>query len=141
MAKKDHWKKFPHADKAYHYAGAALKKNWGRLHLGDAEAYPDEAGLKALLKANPGLAEVAGDLTATAEALQAAWRLYHAGEFQKAHEAGLELGLLGHSVANKSASIWAKRSLGASSDSPRGWSGSGAASEWRSRLESVLTKA
>ena len=26
---KGGWNKFPHADKAYAYAGAALKKNWG----------------------------------------------------------------------------------------------------------------
>ncbi|HMV53485.1 MAG TPA: hypothetical protein PLX20_12525 [Rhodocyclaceae bacterium] len=106
MAKKESWKKFPHADKAYQYAGAALKKNWVRLHQGDAEAFPDEAGLKALVKANPGLAESADDLKASAEALQEAWRLYHAGEFQKAHDAGLEVGMLGYTVANKAACIY-----------------------------------
>lgn len=104
MAKS--WKKFPHADKAYAYAGAALKKSWGRLHLGDAEPYPDEAALKALIKANPDLAGSADDLKAAAEALQEAWRLYHAGEFQKAHDAGLALGLLGYTVANKAACIY-----------------------------------
>ena len=106
MAKKDTWKKFPHADAAYQYAGAALKKNWARLHLGDAETYPDEAGLKALVKANPGLADSAGDLKSAATALQEAWRLFHAGELQKAHDAGLEIGPLGYTVANKSASIY-----------------------------------
>ena len=106
MAKRDNWKKFPHADAAYRYAGAALKKNWERLHLGDAEAYPDEGGLKALVKANPGLADSAGDLKEAATALQEAWRLYHSGEFQIAHDAGLDLGLLGYTVANKSASIY-----------------------------------
>ena len=30
MAKK--WVKFPHADKAYAYDAAGLKKNWARLH-------------------------------------------------------------------------------------------------------------
>jgi hypothetical protein len=29
---KGGWNKFPHTDKAYAYAGAALKKNWERLH-------------------------------------------------------------------------------------------------------------
>ncbi len=106
MAKKDSWKKFPHADAAYQYAGAALKKNWPRLHAGDGEAYPDDAGLKALIKANPGLADAGGNLKATAEALQEAWRHYHAGEFHKAHEAGLEIGVLGSTVANKSACIY-----------------------------------
>lgn len=106
MARKDNWKKFPHPEAAYQYAGAALKKNWSRLHLGDAEAYPDEAGLKDLIKANPGLAEAAGDLKAAATALQEAWRLYHAGEFQKAYDAGLDLGMLGSTVVNKSACIY-----------------------------------
>jgi hypothetical protein len=47
------WKAFPHADQAFDYAGAALKKNWERLHGGDREPFP----------ADP--------------AVQEAWRLYH----------------------------------------------------------------
>ena len=39
MAKK--WAKFPHADKAYAYDAAALKKNWARLHKGDGEPLPE----------------------------------------------------------------------------------------------------
>ena len=41
MAKK--WAKFPHADKAYAYDAAALKKNWARLHKGDCEPLPKDA--------------------------------------------------------------------------------------------------
>jgi len=106
MAKRDNWKRFPHEEAAYQHAGAALRKNSELLHLGDAEAFPDEAGLKALVKANPGLAEFAGNLKEAAAALQDAWRYYHAGEFQKAYDAGVEMGLLGFTVANKSASIY-----------------------------------
>ena len=58
------WTKFPHPDKAYAYEGAALKKAWDRLHRGDCEAFPKD------------------------EASQEAWRLYHAGEFEKAVAAG-----------------------------------------------------
>jgi len=58
------WAKFPHADKAYAYEGAALKKAWDRLHRGDCEGFPKD------------------------EASQEAWRLYHAGEFEKAVAAG-----------------------------------------------------
>lgn len=76
------WKKFPYADKAFVYAGAALKKNWDRLHRGDREPYPADA------------------------AVQEAWRLYHQGEFQKACEAGLAAGLDGYNVANKAAMIY-----------------------------------
>lgn len=106
MAKKDSWKKFPHAEASYQYAGALLKRNWQVLHRGDAEPYPDEAGLRDLIKANPGLADAAGDLKAAATALQDAWRCYHAGEFHRANESGLELGLLGYTVANKAACIY-----------------------------------
>ncbi len=101
------WSKFPHPDKAYTYAGTALKKNWDRLHRGDREPYPDEAGLKALIAANPRLKGAAGELKATARALQEAWRLYHQGEFQAAADAGLALGVLGYTVANKATAIYA----------------------------------
>lgn len=77
------WKKFPHADKAYVFAGAALKKNWERLHRGDREPYPADA------------------------AVQEAWRLYHQGEFHKACEAGLAAGADGYNAANKAAMIYA----------------------------------
>jgi len=77
------WKKFPHADKAYAYAGAALKKNWERLHRGDREPYPKD------------------------DAVAEAWRLYHAGEFQAAFDAGLKAGLPGYNAANKAVCIYA----------------------------------
>ncbi|MGE5945516.1 MAG: hypothetical protein ACM35F_02305, partial [Betaproteobacteria bacterium] len=65
---KNNWKKFPHPDKAFTYAGAALEKNWPRLHRGDGEPFPAEA------------------------AAQDAWRAYHAGDFAKAVEIGLKAG-------------------------------------------------
>ena len=82
MGKKT-WKKFPHADKAYAYAGAALKKHWERLHRGDREPFPDDA------------------------AAQDAWRAYHAGDFAKAVEIGLKAGPSGINAANKAAMIYA----------------------------------
>lgn len=80
---KSAWKKFPHADKAFVYAGAALKKNWERLHCGDREPFPADA------------------------AVQEAWRLYHQGDFRQAHEAGLAAGADGYNAANKAAMIYA----------------------------------
>jgi tetratricopeptide (TPR) repeat protein len=80
---KPAWKEFPHMDKAFVYAGAALKKNWERLHCGDCEPFPADA------------------------AVQEAWRLYHQGEFHKACEAGLAAGLDGYNAANKAAMIYA----------------------------------
>ncbi len=84
MSKKNAWHAFPHPDAAYVYAGAALKKNWARLHRGDCEPWP--ADTKA----------------------QDAWRAYHAGDFARAVELGLKAGGgSGINAANKAAMIYA----------------------------------
>ena len=85
MAKKGGWAAFPHDNAAFVYDGAALKKNWARLHKGDAEPFPS------------------GD---SAKAVEEAWRLYHAGDFEGAYEAGLAAGLDGYNAANKAACIY-----------------------------------
>jgi urease accessory protein UreF len=77
------WTAFPHDNAAYVYDAAALKKHWARLHAGDAEPLPSDAKVLA------------------------AWALYHAGEFQKASEAGLKAGGAGLTVANKAQAIYA----------------------------------
>ena len=74
---KSAWNKFPYSDKAFTYAGAALKKNWARLHRGDCEPFPADS------------------------AAQDAWRAYHAGEFGKAFEIGLKDGPSGINAANR----------------------------------------
>jgi tetratricopeptide (TPR) repeat protein len=76
------WTAFPHTGD-YAFDAAALKKSWARLHQGDCEPLPKEAGV-----------------------LQA-WVLFHNGEFQKAAEAGLKAGGAGITVANKATSIYA----------------------------------
>jgi tetratricopeptide (TPR) repeat protein len=103
MAKKA-WAAFPHPDKAYHYDGAKLAKAWPRLHAGDQEPYPDEKRVAGLLKANPKLGK---DAAAIAAALQDAWRAFHRGDFQEAHDAGVALKALGASVAVKAGGIHA----------------------------------
>src|SRR5438105_783169 len=77
------WTKFPHPDKAYACDGAALKKQWDRLHRGDGEPFPKEV------------------------AVLDAWRHYHAGEFQQAVEAGIAAGGAGINAAIKAQSIYA----------------------------------
>ena len=77
------WKKFPNPDKSFSYAGAALKKNWRRLHCGDCEPFPDDANV------------------------QEAWRCYHAGDFRKAVDLGLACGPVGYSVASKATIVYA----------------------------------
>jgi tetratricopeptide (TPR) repeat protein len=81
MAKK--WTKFPHADKAYAYDGAALKKHWDRLHRGDGEPFPKDI------------------------AVLDAWRHYHAGDFLQAVEAGIAAGDAGINAAVKAQAIYA----------------------------------
>jgi tetratricopeptide (TPR) repeat protein len=80
---KTKWAAFPHPAKSYVYAGDALKKNWDRLHRGDCEPYPKDAGV------------------------QEAWRLFHEGKFAAAVEAGLAAGGAGVTAANKAQAIYA----------------------------------
>ena len=77
------WNAFPHDAAAYTYDTAALKKQWARLHAGDAEPLPTDAKVLA------------------------AWALFHSGEFQRATEAGLKAGGAGVTVANRAQSIYA----------------------------------
>ena len=77
------WTAFPHDAAPYTYDTAALKKAWARLHQGDAEPLPKDA------------------------AALNAWSLFHAGDFQKAVEAGLKAGGSGLTAANKAQAIYA----------------------------------
>ena len=77
------WKAFPHPDKAFTYAGEALKKAWEKLHRGDCEPYPRDTGA------------------------QEAWRLFHQGKFAHAVAAGLAAGGAGLTAANKAQAIYA----------------------------------
>jgi tetratricopeptide (TPR) repeat protein len=77
------WTAFPYDNADYVYDAAALKKNWARLHAGDAEPLPKD------------------------DKVLAAWALFHAGEFQKAAEAGLKAGGAGITAANKAQAIYA----------------------------------
>jgi hypothetical protein len=81
------WSAFPYDDTDYSVNTAALKKQWQRLHIGDAEPLPKEA------------------------AVLAAWAMFHAGAFQQAYEAGLKAAAAGHpagiTVANKAQAIYA----------------------------------
>ena len=79
------WTAFPYP--LYDFDAAKVKKQWARLHAGDAEPLPKDAKLLA------------------------AWVLFHAGEFHKAFDAGLEAAASGQSagitVANKAQAIHA----------------------------------
>ena len=81
------WTAFPYDAGPYRYDLATLRRKWPRLHAGDAEPLPTDARVLA------------------------AWQLFHAGEFQKATEAGLAAHAAGASgamtVANKAQAIYA----------------------------------
>ena len=77
------WTAFPYPSDDYRLDAAALKKKWARLHTGDAEPLSKD------------------------DAVLTAWSLFHAGDFQKACEAGLKAGGAGVTVANKAQSIYA----------------------------------
>ena len=77
------WTAFPHEAAEYTFDAAALKKHWARLHAGDAEPLPTDAKVLA------------------------AWALFHAGEFEKAVDAGIKAGGAGITVANKAQAIYA----------------------------------
>lgn len=59
------WTPFPHDASPYRHDEATLRRHWQRLHAGDVEPLPE------------------------AFPVLAAWALFHAGEFQRATEAGL----------------------------------------------------
>jgi tetratricopeptide (TPR) repeat protein len=77
------WIAFPYPEKEYVYTAATLKKNWARLHAGDAEPFPED------------------------KRVQDAWIAFHAGEFEKARKLGLAAGGAGITCANKAQAIYA----------------------------------
>jgi tetratricopeptide (TPR) repeat protein len=77
------WTAFPYDNADYLYDPASLKKNWARLHAGDAEPLPKD------------------------DKVAAAWALFHAGDFEKAAAAGVKAGGAGVTVANKAQAIYA----------------------------------
>jgi tetratricopeptide (TPR) repeat protein len=81
MARK--WTKFPYPDKAIERDDAAVKKAWARLHRGDAEPLPKDAGALA------------------------AWTEFHAGRFGDAVDAGTKAGGAGVNAAVKAQVVYA----------------------------------
>jgi tetratricopeptide (TPR) repeat protein len=76
------WTTFFHAGE-FSFDGASTRDAWHRLHLADLEPLPDD------------------------DAVLNAWALFHAGQFQRAREAGLKAGGAGLAVANKATAIYA----------------------------------
>lgn len=106
------WIAFPYDRAEYTYAGDALEKNWARLHRGDQEPYPSAAFLEARCADHPqaieSIVDFDGDFAGLAERLQDAWTAYHCGDFGAGIQRGMKLGVLGSTVANKAAGIYAE---------------------------------
>jgi tetratricopeptide (TPR) repeat protein len=100
------------AARRYRYAGDSLREHWKALHQSDLEPWPDARWLATLarkqLRAGAEIEERGGP-QAVAEALQEAWRAFHAGAFEKADALGAAIGPLGAAAAGKAAAV---RSLG-----------------------------
>lgn len=77
------WAAFPYDNAAYSYDNTALRRQWSRLHAGDAEPWPEDTRVVA------------------------AWALFHAGEFRQAVDAGRKAGGAGLTAANKAQCIYA----------------------------------
>jgi tetratricopeptide (TPR) repeat protein len=98
------------------YGGAALHEHWTRLHQTDREPWPDARAIARLGRSHVALASsiaAQGGPAAVSEALQDAWRAFHAGAFSHAVSKGEKLGALGAAVANKATaidSLYSKRS-------------------------------
>lgn len=101
----------------YVYAGEALHKHWETLHRCDREPWPDPHRLSALAqRRSPARSELEsrGGARSVASALEEAWRSFHAGDYPRAIELGIELGPFGAAVASKSTAV---KSLSASQGS------------------------
>jgi tetratricopeptide (TPR) repeat protein len=108
-SKATKWARFPHKTPVYDYSGAKLERHWVRLHEGDCEPFPDAERITRLGKRARAAAqciEAQGGAEAVSEALQNAWRAFHAGDFGAAVEQGGALGALGAAAANKAAGVY-----------------------------------
>ncbi len=92
----------------YLYRGEALHERWDVLHCCDREPWPDPQWLSTLASRQALAAselETRGGPRSVAGALQEAWRIFHAGDYPRAIELGVELGPFGAAVASKAAAV------------------------------------
>jgi tetratricopeptide (TPR) repeat protein len=103
------WEQFPYTSGAYEFRAASLRRNWARLHAGDAEPWPDAGRVAASLARGPARELLAEQLDgeALAIAVQEAWRAFHRGDFATAWRDGGRLGPAGVVAAVKAAGVYA----------------------------------
>lgn len=81
----------------FDYTAAQLQSLWPRLHALDGYAFPDAATLQSRWQAHY---PENTDWHALSEQLVEAWRTFHNGHFDAAHQAGCDAGQAGGYVAN-----------------------------------------
>jgi len=104
-----HWNKFPYKNTEFLYADNSLLDSWPGLHRGDRVEFPDAGWVERVLEESPDAApkKFDGDFDALAATIQAAWRSFHAGDFQQAVSLSEKCGHLAHAPANKAAGVYA----------------------------------
>ncbi len=104
MAKKA-WAAFPHPDKAFDYDGAKLAKAWSDSARRRSGAVSRTKN--ASRRCSRRIRSSARMPRRSPTSLQDAWRAFHRGDFEAAHDAGIALKALGASVAVKAGGIHA----------------------------------
>lgn len=93
---------------AYRYTPEKLKALWAQLHVTDREPWPGHTEIARTAHGTPEFTawlREYGGAQKLADALQAAWSVFHAGDFAHAVELGAQLGALGACVANRAAAV------------------------------------
>ncbi|MCC5811615.1 MAG: hypothetical protein JJU06_14690 [Ectothiorhodospiraceae bacterium] len=88
------WETLPADFPDFQYSEEELHALWDTLHLRDGLPWPDADYVSKW-------GESAGNAEAVAASLVEGWRLYHAGEFQRAYEIGTEAGPAGNLLAGR----------------------------------------
>ena len=112
------WKPFPHDQSAFDYSGDKLREHWPRLTRGFGEyPFPDAAWVEHMASTYPealqqttnatGFTGKPGEAQAYAERLQDVWRAVFRGDFAKAKEQGMALGVSGQVPAMYAQVIYA----------------------------------
>jgi len=94
------WNKVPYNTTYFTYTDEQLKEKWDYLMRGMKVPYPSAAYIKKQFEKYPflkeGIEDYNGDYAALEKRYLNAWRLFFAGDFQKAREEGMKLGPMGN---------------------------------------------
>ncbi|MDX1804840.1 MAG: hypothetical protein R3292_12225 [Alcanivorax sp.] len=96
---QEKWNDVPYNKSYFTYTDAQIRQKWDYLMRGLKVPYPSAAYLKKMLVRYPfmkdGIEDFHGDYNKLEKRYLADWRLFFAGDFQKARTEGLKLGTIG----------------------------------------------